>query len=171
MTDDKPTPIQQVLDLIDDADGKFLEIGSVLRQLKEDNPAAFAAVIEAPGLGRRRVYYLVRISKAFDDKPHLHERLRRLGWTKAELLSPYASTEPFDELLNLAEEVTAHELKAFMKDGAAGLGAGLLTFALPAAAYAKVTKVLKAYGAYQTPHGLRNKEQALLGAMSSIAET
>ena len=170
MTDDKPTHIQHILDMIDDADGKFLEIGSVLRQLKEDDPAAFAAVIEAPVLGRRRVYYLVRISRAFGDKPHLHDRLRRLGWTKAELLAPYASAEPFDELLNLAEEVTAHELKSFMKNGAAGLGAGLLIFALPAAAYAKVTRVLKAYGAYQTPHGLRNKEKALLEAISNVTE-
>ena len=167
MADDKPNQIQSILNMIDDAEGKFLEIGSALLQIKDNDPGAFATLIEAPALSRRRAYYLIRIVTAFEHKPHLHERLRGIGWTKAELLVKHAEAANFGELLDLAEHVTAHDLKAFLKHGPAGLGGGVLVFSLPAGAYAKVTQALKACGAYQTPAGLRNKEAALLQVIAN----
>jgi hypothetical protein len=166
MAEDKPIITQAILHMLDDAETRFLEIGSVLLTLQEKTPHAFATLIEAPELGRRRAYYFVEISKAFEHQPHLHDRLRRIGWSKASALAKHALAPNFEELLQLAEQVSAYELKAFLKQGSTGLGGNVLMFALDAGAFAAVTQALKANGAYETPGGLREKEAALLRALS-----
>ena len=80
MTDDMPNTLSVILKLLDDADGRFLELGCALVTLKANAPDAFAEVVNLPQLGKRRGYSLI-IGLAFGEKPHLHERLRRLGLT------------------------------------------------------------------------------------------
>jgi hypothetical protein len=53
---------------------------------------------------------------------HLHERLRRIGWSKSATLAKHALAPNFEDLLLLAEQLTAYELKAFLKEGPARLG-------------------------------------------------
>ena len=171
MTDNQLSRIHSILDMIDEAEGQFLELGHALRKLRDEDPHAFATMIDTPGLGRRRAYYLVEIAKAFDDKPHLHGKLRLLGWTKAAALASHASAPNLDELMQLATEITAYELKAFLKDGPDGLGKQVLAFSFGAPDFAKVSQVLKANGALGAPIGLRNKEAALLRALSMGKKT
>ena len=166
MTDDKSTKIQYILNMIEDTERQFLEIGSALRNLLEEEPHSFATLTEAPEVGRRRAYYFVEIAKAFQNHSHLHEKLQKIGWTKASMLAKHVDAPNLGELLQLAEEVTTHELGAFLKQGPAGLGGGVLMFKLDAPALAEVTKALKANGAFETPAGLRKKEAALLQALS-----
>jgi hypothetical protein len=152
--------------MIEDAERQFLEIGNALRNLLEEEPNSFATLTEAPEIGRRRAYYFVEIAKAFQPHPHLHEKLQKVGWTKSALLAKHADAPNLEELLQLAEEVTTHELSAFLKQGPTGLGGGVLMFKFDAPALARVTKALKANGAYEAPAGLRKKEIALLKALS-----
>ena len=168
MTDDKPNTLSLILKLLDDADGKFLELGCALMKLKAEQPDAFTLVVNLPQLGRRRGYYFLDIGVAFGDKPFLHQRIKRIGWTKAATIAKHADAANFEDLLELAENLTAFALRTFLKKGPSALGGRLLAFALDGAEYAAVTETLKLHGAYETANGLHDKEAALLVALSIV---
>lgn len=82
---------------------RFLELARALRALQESDPAAFAQVVATSAIGRRRAYYLVSVSRAFDGLPVADERLEQIGWTKLAILAPHVGVKNVGELLDLAE--------------------------------------------------------------------
>jgi hypothetical protein len=93
-------------------DDKFLELASLLRQLREKNPQNFKTLTSIPQLGRRKAYYLVSIDKAFGDKTVATQRLKKIGWTKLALLAPHITDENVEDAVLFAELNTAKNIEA-----------------------------------------------------------
>ena len=142
MTDDKPNTLSVILKLLDDADGRFLELGSALVKLRADDPDAFTAVVNLPQLGKRRGYYLFNIGVAFGEKPHLHERLRRLWPDKSRGDRQARRRRQFRGRAQTSRKPHGLRTEGVTEKGASALGR-LLAFALDGAEYAAVTNALK----------------------------
>jgi hypothetical protein len=87
--------------------------------------------------------------------------LRRLGWTKPASIAMRALAGNGEDLMHLAETVTAWGIGACLKARPSGLGGPFLVFAGDAMQSAAVSQALKAHGAYQTLKGLQDKETSL----------
>src|SRR5674476_723946 len=92
----------------------FLELGWCLRALQERSPDNFKKAFERSGLGRRKAYYLVNISRQVERAKLPKARLRKLGWTKLEVIAEFLSRTDGLKLVKLAEKNTAHDLKLLM---------------------------------------------------------
>lgn len=168
MSDDKNAYISDIMQMLDEAESRFLELGAVLKKLKATQPAEFAGIADATTLGRRRAYYLIEIDRVFGAMELLQPRLMKIGWSKLSLIARHVNPANLEELLHLAETSAAHELRAYLKKGTPGLGARVLLLSLDAHQFERIWEVLIANGAYLTPKGIHNKEAALLQALSKV---
>ncbi len=89
--------------LAEDVDDNFLELGKALRQLNDRDPDLFQKVYNKTKVGRRLAYYLVEISRVFDPLPVPRSRLKKIGWTKLQLIGKHVNANNLDDLLELAE--------------------------------------------------------------------
>lgn len=141
-------------------DDKFLELARHLRALQETDPAGFSSVVESTTIGRRRAYYLVSISPAFDGLPVSDARLESIGWTKLQVLTPHVDADNVGDLLDLAEGATAYELQGAAEDLPRAEEHCVL-LRMTKADYARFLDVMVAFGAVRRGRGLQNKEAAL----------
>lgn len=66
---------------------RFYELALRLRELHDQDQAAFNAAIRDRSIRRRRAYELLRIANAFADAGLAVERLEAIGWTKLALVA------------------------------------------------------------------------------------
>lgn len=145
---------------------RFLELARALRALQESDPAAFAQVVATSAIGRRRAYYLVSVSRAFDGLPVADERLEQIGWTKLAILAPHVGAANVGELLDLADRHTAFELQGFADDlPRQEEHCVLLRMTTPD--YAFYLEVMTAFGAKRRGRGLADKETALRAVLTA----
>lgn len=105
----------KALELSKDVDDNFLELGKMLGQLQHRDPELFQKIVAKTDLGRRKAYYLVEVSRIFDPLPIPRARLRKIGWTKLQLIGKHVTPDNLEELLTLAEESTTKELERHMR--------------------------------------------------------
>src|SRR5690349_4005104 len=67
----------------------FLDMARELRDMLESDPEKFAKVRDSSGIGRRKIYYLIEIDKAFRKLPLSKSRVEKIGWTKALTLAKH----------------------------------------------------------------------------------
>jgi hypothetical protein len=77
--------------LSSDVEDKFLELGRSLRQLLDRDPGLFQQVVRKRGLGRRKAYYLVEVSRKFEPLPISRARLKKIGWTKLQIIGQHVT--------------------------------------------------------------------------------
>ena len=152
----------RVLALSANVQDNFLELGRSLRQLQHRDPDLFQQAIKKKDLGRRKAYYLVEVSRTFDKAPVPRSRLRKIGWTKLQLIGKHVTAANLEELLTLAESVNSKELERQMKGETPIDSARYLIFYLKPEDYAEIEQALKLCGAAPSGRGLRKKEKALL---------
>jgi hypothetical protein len=152
-------------DLSSDVEDNFLELGKTLRQLMDRDPDLFHQIIQKTNLGRRKAYYLVEVSRIFDPLPVPRSRLRKIGWTKLQLIGKHIDAENLDELLQLAEDSNAKELERHMR-GEKPLGNAhcVLMYFTPKQ-YAELESVLIQNGGQRSGRGIVDKEKALINAL------
>src|SRR5215208_6757744 len=93
---------------------KTLELAGCLQRLYDCDADQFRTVINKPGLGRRKVYYLLEIGHRIARSRLSTARLRNIGWTKLQIISEHFNRQSAPALLKLAEENTARDLKLLM---------------------------------------------------------
>jgi len=76
-----------------DVEDKFLELGRSLRQLLDRDPSLFQQVVKKRGLGRRKAYYLVEVSRKFEPLPISRVRLKKIGWTKLQIIGEHVTKD------------------------------------------------------------------------------
>jgi hypothetical protein len=81
----------RALALSSDVEDKFLELGRALRQLLDRDPALFQQVVKKRGLGRRKAYYLVEVSRRFEPLPISRAKLKKVGWTKLQIIGQHVT--------------------------------------------------------------------------------
>jgi hypothetical protein len=160
--------IDKALALSVDVEDNFLELGKTLRQLMDRDPDLFHQIIQKSNLGRRKAYYLVEVSRKFDPLPIPRARLRKIGWTKLQLIGKHIDANNLDQLLQLAEASNTKELERHMRgEKPIGNAHCVLMYFTPKQ-YAELEDMLVKYGGVRSGRGIQNKEQALLRIVRAL---
>lgn len=169
---DKDTPFDVypavMVDLIGD---HFLEIARYLREVQDIAPDSFRDVVRDLNIGQRKGYALARIDRKFHSLGVPIERLRKLGWTKLAMLSGYVDEGTVEKLLDLAEAVTAHQLKLALRGEEVDPEGKIILLYLRREELALFDKAMNEFGAIHHNRGWLNKEEALLKALAKAMQT
>ena len=159
----------QAKELSTNVDDNFLELGKALRQLQDRDPEMFRQLYESNSdLGRRKAYYLVAVSRTFDPLPISRLRLKKIGWTKLEILSHHITKDNAQELLQLAEESTAKQLGTLMKGEKPINNARCVLMYFTPKEYKVLEEALVNNGGQRSGRGFLNKEKALIAALKKL---
>ncbi len=153
-----------VRDLSRNVDETFLELGRALRELMDLEPRLFQEIVTQSGLGRRKAYYLIDISRTFDPLEVSRVRLKKVGWTKLAMIAKRVTQENFEKLLELAEGMNVKELeRASRGDQPLGNSHCVMLYFSPKQ-YKELEEALVHHGARKARggRGLAEKESALL---------
>jgi hypothetical protein len=74
-------------------------------------------IVEKTNLGRRKAYYLVEVSRTYDRLPVPRSRLRKIGWTKLQLIGKHIDASNLNGMLELAENNNSKELERILRGG------------------------------------------------------
>jgi len=153
----------------------FLDLGRQLRQLQDRDPEKFLEIIQKSDLGRRKAYYLVEVSKTFDPLPISRPRLKKLGWTKLQLIGKHVNKDNVEDLVTLAENSSARQLEKQMRGEEPVPNARCVLMYFSLADYGKFEEALLANGAKRNPkgskEGLQGKESALMTIIRNVLNT
>jgi len=168
MTTDKTEYFMRAVRLAMRADDDFIELGRLLWKLKELDQNLFTRVQRQTRLTRRKAYYLVQVARTIDGLPIPRERLARIGWTKMQLIADELSPSNWRQMLQLAEEHTAHGLKAVLA-GERPNDRCVVLYLSPMD-YRHFANALIKHGAEPNGQGLLNKERALMTLINAADE-
>lgn len=153
-------------ELIDQSKARVIETARFLRQTREEHPDEFQATAKTLKVGLRKARHLVQIDKKLDEMNIAAERVKRLGWTKLSLLAAYGEDETIEDLIEVAETCTAHQLKTYIRDGKFDPDGRTVVLHFDSEQYALLEQALLAKGAKLEPKGLLEKEAALMRLVS-----
>jgi hypothetical protein len=154
----------RALALSSDVEDKFLELGRSLRQLLDRDPALFQQVVKKR-LGRRKAYYLVEVSRKFQPLPISRARLKKIGWTKLQIIGQHVTKDNVEELVGLAEQLNTKQLERKMQ-GEEPLGnAHCVLMYFSPKQYAEFEEALLKNGAERSGRGIVGKEEALINVL------
>jgi len=105
----------RVLALSSNVEDTFLELGRSLRQLLDRDPDLFQQIVKKGRLGRRKAYYLVEVSRKFEPLPISRARLKKVGWTKLQIIGQHVTKDNVEELVSLAEQLKTKQLERKMQ--------------------------------------------------------
>lgn len=155
----------KVLGLSANVEDNFLELGRSLRQLQDRDPDLFQQVAKKENLKRRKAYYLVEVSRTFDKAPVPRARLRKIGWTKLQVIGKHVTAQNLDELLELAETTNSKVLERQMRGEKPMDGAHCVVMYFTPKQYAEFKQALLKNGAKPSGRGIVDKEKALINAL------
>ncbi len=156
---------EKALNLALNVEDNFLEAGKALRQLLDRDPAMFQKIIGKDPHKRRRAYYLVEVSRVFDALPIPRSRLRKIGWTKLQLIGKHIDADNLEEMLTLAENSNAKELERILR-GEKPLGnARCVLMYFSPKQYDELEAALVENGGTKSGRGVLNKEAALINVV------
>lgn len=151
----------------------FLELGASLRRLYDRDRDLYHKVVAKSGLGSRKAYYLLSISRKFDKLPGIPKsRLRALGWTKLQVISRNLTAKNADQLLELAEQNNVRDLEAHLRgeEPKGDSAKCVLMYFTPEQYEIYASRILQK-GAYRSGRGIVNKEEALINILKELPES
>ena len=154
----------RALALSSDVEDKFLELGRSLRQLLDRDPALFQQVVKKR-LGRRKAYYLVEVSRRFEPLPISRARLKKIGWTKLQIIGQHVTKDNVEELVSLAEQFKTKQLERKMQGDEPLKNAHCVLMYFSSQQYAEFEEALLKNGAKRSGRGIVGKEKALINAL------
>jgi hypothetical protein len=162
---------EKALMMSKDVEDNFLDLGRQLRQLQDRDPEKFQEVIKKSDLGRRKAYYLVEVSKIFDPLPISRARLKKLGWTKLQIIGKHVTKDNVEELVELAESLPVKILERRMRGEKPIKKAHCVVMYFSPEHYEQLEAALIAHGAEPNPkrwRGLHKKEEALMRIIRTL---
>jgi hypothetical protein len=155
----------RALALSSDVEDTFLELGRSLRQLMDRDPGLFQQIVKKGRLGRRKAYYLVEVSRKFESLPINRARLKKIGWTKLQIIGQHVTKDNVEELVSLAEQLNTKQLGRTMQgDDPLGNAHCVLMYFDPNQ-YTEFEEALLKNGAERSGRGIVGKEEALIKAL------
>ena len=155
----------RALALSADVEDNFLELGRSLRQLLDRDPDLFQQVVKKGNLGRRKAYYLVEVSRTFDNAPVPRSRLRKIGWTKLQLIGKHVTPHNLDKLLELADSTNSKQLERQMRGEEPMENAHCVLMYFSPKQYAEFEEAVLKNGGERSGRGIVGKEEALINAL------
>jgi len=163
----KPITPKQKAELIASFIGdNFIEAARYLREVQDEAPELFATVVKHTGIGMRKAYYLAEIDRRFRKLGVDRNRLRKIGWTKVQIIGRHINKTNLEELLSLAEKHTAYELNALMRGEQSHPDTRCVVLYFTPEQYETFEKAVLANGGVKSGRGLLGKEEALAKALA-----
>jgi hypothetical protein len=156
------------VELLEQFDTCFLDLGKLLRQAQDDDPELFAQLLKLPGLGRRKAFYLAKLDRVFGDYPIDRSQLTEIGWTKLSLIAPHVCGVLMFYYLDLAKTYTVHQLKAILKNEPPVEGARVVVLYFEPQQYEVYAKALIQHGAKKKGDGIADHEKAILSLINAL---
>lgn len=158
----------KALTMSGNVEDNFLELGRSLRQLLARDPELFKQVVEKSDLGRRKAYYLVEVSAAFDPLKFSRTRLSKLGWSKLQILARHVKQDNIEELVKLAENATNRQLERLMAGEAPMKNARCVLLYFSPKQYDELETALLHHGGKRAGRGIVDKEKALISVVRKV---
>lgn len=146
--------------LAENHEKNFIELGLLLKYIKQQEPILFNRFCQMSCLGRRKAYYLVQIAKKTEGLPISKKVLSKIGWTKMTLICGKLDPTNWEYWIALAEENSVHGLKTIFSGQRPNHKSMVLYFR--ADDYDYLTSLLPKYGAKFKGPGLARKEEAII---------
>lgn len=152
-------------------DENFLELAKSLRELQDQDADEFTRVVGNSQLGKRKAYYLVSIDRTFSKIPVPKARLKKIGWTKLNVLTRAINKSNYAELLKAAESMTAKELDAHLSGRPVPTEKkkAFLAYLSPED-YEHLAKAFARVGGVRYQRGWSNKGAALAALAKTVAD-
>ena len=140
-------------------------------ELQDRDPQLFRRLYQGKSdLERRKAYYLIEIARIYEPLPVSRPRLKKIGWTKLQLVGKRVTKDNLEEMLQLAEKTPAKHLERMMRGEKAIDNAHCVLMYLTPKQYKDLEKVLVQHGATATGRGILGKEAALMKALRKVKE-
>jgi len=149
-------------------DENFVELGHLLKHLKDTEPALFKQVCEETSLGDRKAMYLVKIARRTEHLPIPKGQMAKVGWTRMEIVANQLTPSTWKHWMATAETHTARDLRIILKGKRPVPGTRTIVLHLAPQDYASFEKVLLMNGAKANGLGMLNKERALMSVISAF---
>lgn len=149
----------------------ILAFGRDLSALKERGHEQFGAFLDRAGIKQRHAYYVMELGRRITMKVP-KARLEKIGWTKLMIIAPDLTAKNLEARLMLAEENTAHALKAIMKGETPREKEHHVALYFSPAQYAAYRTAVLNHGAKPPggkSRGLAGQEAALMKILKSVA--
>lgn len=159
---------KEALRLSRELDDNFVELGSLLRDIHEAEPARFKDFIKESAIDGRKAYYLIALDKTFGPLKISKKKLTSLGWTKLMTIQPYVTKDNVTKLLEIASENTVAKLRKIVQGQLPDTSERVLLFYFDEPQMAFVRAILLRFGAEPSGRGLSNKEAALIDALRQV---
>ena len=161
----------KALTLSVNVEGNFFELARYLRQLLDRDPELFKKLVDKSEIGTRKAYYLANIARTFDSLRVNRARLKRIGWTKLQIIGATITPDNAEEMLGLAEINTASKLKAIVRGETPIANAHCVLMYFTPEQYEILQDVLVRHGATIHRRGMNEKEAALIRALERVPKT
>jgi hypothetical protein len=155
----------RALALSSDVEDKFFELGRSLRQLLDRDPGLFQQIVKKSRLGRRKAYYLVEVSRKFEPPPIGRARLKKIGWTKLQIIGHHVTKDNVEELVSLAEQLKTKQLEREMQGKEPITDARCVLMYFTPKQYAEFEHALLKNGGKRSGRGIVGKEEALINTL------
>ena len=162
------TIYEKALDLSGNVEDNFLDLAKTLRQLQDRDSDLVKKVWEKTNLGSRKAYYLINIDRWYSGLPVGKARLKKIGWTKLQIIGPHVNEQNLEDLLTKAESNTAAQLKQVVKGEKPINNAHCVLMYFTPKQYHEVEAALLANGGQRSGRGILNKEEALLNVVRKL---
>lgn len=157
-------------DLAKDFDDNFLDLAKALRQLLDRDSEKFRDLWMKTNIGRRKAYYLVEVSRMFDPMGLSKPRLKKIGWTKLQIIGKHVTKDNVGEMLELAEQHTSKELEGLMRGEKPVNAAHCVLMYFSPKDYALLERTLLKHGGARSGRGINDKEHALIRALKRLED-
>ena len=163
--------LQRAIELAAEPRDNFPKLARYLAKVHDDDKTLLRQFIDASGMGKRKVYYLVELGTRLGEVRIPDERLRRIGWTKAQIIAEYMTRANADELLKQAEENTTEALKAIMRGEEPEQKKHVLHLRFSSSERDEVVDAIVRNGGRRSSQGLAGKEAAILKIIRHAAQS
>ena len=156
--------------MADCQEDQFLDLAEALLKLYNASMRRYQYFLETSGIERRKAFYLLGAARCFGDLPIPTRRMRAIGWTKLGIISPYATEENLEALMQLAEGFAAKDLERFLKGGDPGPNCHCVVLYFTEEQHQRLSEALVANGARRIGQGLINREAALMNILPQAGQ-
>ena len=154
-----------------DVEDNFLDLARALRQLQDRDQEMFMKSLKKSGMGTRKAYYLINIARQFDGLTVPKARLRRIGWTKLQVLGPYVTAQNLEELLVMAENLSTMALKTALRGDDPRANSHCVLMYFSPEQYSVFETALVKAGAQKNGKSISDKETALIKLLDPVAKS
>ena len=102
MTEGTDALYDKALELSANVPDNFLELGRALSRLYDRDPNLFRQLAAKSNMGLRKAYSLIEVSRTFEPLAIPRDQLRKIGWSKLQLIAKHVTPNTLEALLQLA---------------------------------------------------------------------